>query len=358
MGVNGHSNFEERLALWLKERTAQRLPPSEKPPAVTTWKKVGNSFWHAAMWAVLYFSAGWLGQWFWNNELHHRAMTVRDVPRWVLSFLRKIWYRHTEKEIESLLYGKLEKQFFLVPLQVHNDSQIRVHSNFDFVMSFIGHVMRSFAKALAQEQSEGIPPGRRSIAGDMLVFKHHPLDRGHRNYADAIRLLAEHLGLQEKVAYIHDQHLPTLLKNAKGVVLVNSTTGLSALGHGAPVKVCGNALYDLPGLTFQGNLRDFWFLAHAATPNKAVLSQFREALIECTQVNGSFYRKLPGISWHCGIALEGELTQRLWGNKRSTETVVSLARFRFDHLRLSPLQAKPVSGKLLLRPRLCGRMPE
>jgi len=260
-----------------------------------------------------------LGQWFWNNALHHRRMTVRDVPWWVLSFLRKIWYRHTEKEIDSLLYGKLKKQFFLVPLQVHNDAQIHVHSNFGSVMSFIGHVMRSFARALAQEQNEGIPPGGRSIAGDMLVFKHHPLDRGHRNYADAISRLAERLGLQGKVAYIHDQHLPTLLKNAKGLVLVNSTTGLSALGHGAPVKVCGNALYDLPGLTFQGNLRDFWFLAHEAAPDQVVLSQFRDALIECTQVNGSFYRKLPGIPWRCGIALGSELTQRLWSD--STEAV-------------------------------------
>jgi len=109
-------------------------------------------------------------------------------------------------------------------LQVHHDAQIRVHSNFDFVMSFIGHVMRSFAKALAQEQSEGIPPDGRSIAGDMLVFKHHPLDRGYRDYANAIRRLAEHLGLQKKVAYIHDQQTLDRNRDFPGALSIRSPT--------------------------------------------------------------------------------------------------------------------------------------
>ena len=36
--------------------------------------------------------------------------------------------------------------------------------------------------------------------------------------------------------------------------LVNSTTGLSALHNNRPLKVLGRALFDLPGLTFQGSL--------------------------------------------------------------------------------------------------------
>lgn len=327
MGVNGHSSFEEKLAAWLKQR-ARQMPPQpvhEDGQATDAWKKVGNSFWHAAMWGMLYFFVAWLGQWFWNNALHHRRMTVRDAPWWWLSYLRKFWYRRAEKNIEMLLLGDLRKKFFLAPLQVYNDAQILVHSDYEFVTDFINHVLHSFSRALKQERLHGVPDGGQSIAEDFIVFKHHPMDRGHRNYANIIRLLARRHGLQDRVLYIHDQHLPSLLKSTKGVVLVNSTTGLSALGHGAPVKVCGNALYDLEGLTFQGRMRDFWFKAHQAVPDKAVLSRFRKALIECTQINGSFYRKLPDVSWHCGAALDGQMAERLWEGWQSVDPVSLLA---------------------------------
>ncbi|MDR2326515.1 MAG: capsular biosynthesis protein [Acidovorax sp.] len=322
MGVNGHSTFEDRLALWLEGQARQELaplPPHEDGQATEAWKKVGNSFWHAAMWGMLYFFVAWLGQWCWNNALHHRKMTVRDSPWWWLSYGRKAWYGWTEKDMEPLLNGKMQGKFFLAPLQVYNDAQIMVHSDYEFVTEFINHVLHSFSKAQAHEKKNGVPLRGKSIAEDIVVFKHHPMDRGHRNYANIIRLLTKRHGLQGKVFYIHDQHLPSLLKSTKGVVLVNSTTGLSALGHGAPVKVCGNALYDLKGLTFQGPLKDFWFYTHQAVPDRAVLSRFRKALIESTQINGSFYRKLQGVRWQCGAALDGQLAQRLWGGGESVD---------------------------------------
>ncbi|RGE41381.1 capsular biosynthesis protein [Comamonas testosteroni] len=322
LGVNGHSHFEKKLAVWLKEKAHEQTAPplSGEKPANEPWKKVGNSFWHTASWAVLYFFTAWLGQWFWNNALHHRRMTVRDAPWWGLSYLRRGWYRLKERNIESdLLQGSLQKKFFLVPLQVYNDAQILVHSDFQSVVNFIDHVMRSFSTACEREKKNELPIGARSISEDILVFKHHPMDRGHRNYAAAIRMLTARYGLQGRVSYIHDQHLPTLLKNTKGVILVNSTTGLSALGHGAPVKVCGNALYDIQGLTYQGQLRDFWFLAHQSFPDKEVLKKFRKALIECTQLNGNFYRKLNKISWFCGVALDGKMALRLWEGAQSVD---------------------------------------
>lgn len=76
--------------------------------------------------------------------------------------------------------------------------------------------------------------------------------------------------------------------------MVNSTVGLSALYHGTPVKVCGTAIYDLEGLTFQGPLDNFWKLAESSKPDKALYEQLRSYLIEHTQLNGSFYKKLPG----------------------------------------------------------------
>lgn len=94
------------------------------------------------------------------------------------SYLRKFWYRRTEKEIEERLLGDLRKKFFLAPLQVYNDAQIVVHSNYDFVTDFINHVLHSFSRAQALERTNGVPEGGKSIADDVVVFKHHPMDRG------------------------------------------------------------------------------------------------------------------------------------------------------------------------------------
>lgn len=323
-GVNGHSTFDEKMEQWLKLRSRRVMTAPAKPSKEKVsdgWEKVGNTYWHSAMWGMLYFFVAWAGQWFWNNSLHHRRMTVLDSPWWWLSYLRKFWYKKTEKEIEEILLGDKSKKFFLAPLQVYNDAQILVHSNYEFVTEFINHVLHSFSRGQRIEKEQGIPDGGESIAEDVIVFKHHPMDRGHRNYENIIRLLAKRHGLEGRVFYIHDQHLPTLLKNAKGVVLVNSTTGLSALGHGAPVKVCGNAIYDIEGLTFQGRMRDFWFLANQSKPDPAVLSRFRKALLEFTQVNGSFYRKLPNVTWKSGVALDGQLAERLWGGGSSIDPV-------------------------------------
>lgn len=51
--------------------------------------------------------------------------------------------------------------------------------------------------------------------------------------------------------------LPALLRYGKGMVTLNSTSGLSALIHHMPVKVLGRVHYDIPGMTFQGSLADF-----------------------------------------------------------------------------------------------------
>ncbi len=313
VGVNGNSEFAQSLAPWLAQQAL--LSDATKPVStlpVPATKGVGNTFWHAAMWGMAYFFAAWVGQWFWNNSLHHRRMTVLDAPWWWLSFGRKAWYKVKQRGIQEHLCTAKQKQFFLVPLQVYNDAQISVHSDFDSVCNFADYVMRSFSKALATELQEGVPNGGESIKDAILVFKHHPMDRGHRHYGRVLERLCQRFDLQGKVLYIHDQHLPSLLKATRGVVVVNSTVGLSALGHGAPVKVCGTALYNIPGLTFQGRLRQFWHFAGHAAPDTQELQRFKSALIRRTQINGSFYRKLSGLEWECGIALDGQMAERLW----------------------------------------------
>jgi capsular polysaccharide export protein len=85
------------------------------------------------------------------------------------------------------------------------------------------------------------------------------------------------------------------------VVVVNSTVGLSALFHGRPLKTCGAAIYDIPGLTYRGSLKDFWSAAAGFNMDRELLRRFYRYLISNTQVNGSFYSRLDLPGSHTGL---------------------------------------------------------
>jgi capsular polysaccharide export protein len=78
-----------------------------------------------------------------------------------------------------------------------------------------------------------------------------------------------------------------LVANAAGVVTVNSTTGLTALRLGVPVKPLGSAIYDVPGLTDQGDLAGFW--QRPNPPDREFIEVFVRALIGATQIKGGYY---------------------------------------------------------------------
>jgi capsular polysaccharide export protein len=95
--------------------------------------------------------------------------------------------------------------------------------------------------------------------------------------------------------------LPTAFKHTRGVVVVNSTVGLSALMADVPVKVCGRAMYDIPDIAYQGLLSDFWADAPNYRPNKQALQGYYTYLLQRTQLNGSLYKRLSGTASHSGV---------------------------------------------------------
>lgn len=276
-GVNGFSRLP-------------RTPKSYgKPPKAMPAYPVGDTYWAMAGYAALYFFAAWLGQWLFPHYQHHRPVAAAALWPWVRSAWRKRWYRWTERGMQARLAGELKDRYFLAPLQVFDDAQVEVHANFQGVEGFIQSTMDSFARHAPPDAA--------------LVFKHHPMDRGHRNYQRLIDHLSQLNGITGRVLYLHDPHLPTLLRNARGVVVINSTTGMSALYHGRPTFVCGTALCDMPGLTYQGELDEFWACAPNQQPDSALYKRYRQHLIAATQINGSFYKRLPqaismtGLVW-------------------------------------------------------------
>lgn len=278
-GVNNYSLIPRNPEFYLTK------PMSFQEPTL----RVGNTYWYTVLWAMLYYFAAGLLKPLFIHYRHHRPLTWLEGLPWLRSVWRKGRYAIRERGVLARLTGELQGRYFLVPLQVHNDAQVVVHSEFDSVVHFIEDVTTSFAQHAPSET--------------ILVIKHHPMDRGYHDYSELIHVQVDKLGIRGRCLYIHDQHLPTLLQYARGAVVINSTVGLSALHHGLPLKVCGNAMYDMAGLTFQGTLDDFWQNAQQGKPDRLLLQAFNGYLVRYTQLNGSYYKRLPdavlasGLRW-------------------------------------------------------------
>jgi capsular polysaccharide export protein len=267
--------------------------PAPEPAATNS---VGQTIWHATGWAFTYYFWAIVLWPFFPRYRHHRPLSWFEGLAWVRGAARKYWYRWTNRRDVRRLTADDHPPFFLVPLQVHNDAQIGVHSEFDTIEHFIRHTVRSFVQHAPRET--------------VLVFKHHPMDRPYTDYTRLIRRLQHETGLGERLVYVHDPHLPTLINNARGLVTINSTTGMSAIHHGKPTLALGDAIYRIDGLTASVDLDEFWSKAEDFPVHPDLYRNFRRQLIYRTQLNGNFYRRinipgtLAGIDWTRGKIAE------------------------------------------------------
>jgi len=263
-GVNANSRLPRTAAFY------HALPdvPLQKPdPAHPSFRR--------AAWAsIFYYLAGRVLQHKYPLYRHHKKFSVRyEARNWCRSWLRKHVNRWRDEPVFERLLRDHDGKFFAVALQVYNDSQVTSHSPYDDVRDFIREVVQSFAEHADRRHH--------------LVFKHHPMDRGQRDYRRLITALGEKHGITGRVHYVHDVHLPTLIRRSRGVVTINSTVGLSTVYHYKALKVMGRALYDMEGLTFQGELSQFWNASMEL--DRDLWRRFRTYLVSQTQLNGAFY---------------------------------------------------------------------
>jgi len=230
--------------------------------------------------AVYYLISNIFDRFFYPNYEHHRDFSaMKEFFYSIRSVYRKGFYRLKERNCLNLVKGKLSKKYFFVPLQTYNDFQILQHSGYKSVEKFIIEVIESFSLLCSNEH---------------LIFKHHPVDRGRKDYTDFIMEQAEYYDVRERVIVLYDTYLPVLLQNAKGTITINSTVGLSSINHGTPTITLGNAIYDIEGLTCKNmKLNDFW--SKQVKPDMDLLAKYRTFIIKNTQLNGSFYGKLPSF---------------------------------------------------------------
>lgn len=279
-GVNGHSLLP-RDPDWFWETGARLANYGDG-------KAFEAPFFQRAVHDVAYHAAGLL-----NPLFFHRYRTHVPViaPVEYLAYSRRLatlpfWEKRDETTVSELLRNNA--RYFLLPLQLGSDAQIRDHSRFEGMIEVIDFVLSSFA--------------RHASSADILVIKNHPLDIGLVNFREALAKLEKQYAIEGRTRYLETGPLDVLVRNAQGVVTVNSTVGGFSLGLGCPTITLSDPIYNLPKLCFQGNLDHFWL--GRERPDKEFFRRFRNTVIHATQINGGFYSRQ-------GIALAVENAARV-----------------------------------------------
>lgn len=261
-GVNGHSLLPHDPE-WYR-RTARDLPPVPAHAPIP-------SFATGRGWAAFFYYAEVVLQ-RWRFPFH-RSHRDRD-PVWEgITYLRRFRRRRQEAvraadEIERVS----GRPFFLFPLQLNSDYQIRVHSQFGTMHRAIDTVLRSFARAA---------PGATG-----LIVKEHPLDSGFNGWREVIGTQAAELGISDRVTFIEQGDLLQLVEASQGMVVVNSTSGTLALAMGKPVKTLGDPVYEIKGLTDPRPLDAFW--SAPPPPDEDLYDAFCRVLADRCLIHGAF----------------------------------------------------------------------
>ena len=250
------------------------LPEPPPPPLI------GPAFGPMGRRATLYYCAKTLGRPFLGSPPHHRERDpFSEGLFWARSFARKFKAEWIDRKVAKTLLSGKGPGFFLAALQVHDDLQLRRHGGPWSHSRFIPEVIASFAGHA--------PPSVR------LVFKVHPLDRGHKDYRRSVNRAARKAGVGHRVIVLETGALAPLVRHAQGLITVNSTSGLTALMAGVPVAVLGRAFYAIPGLATAmpdiQALDSFW--SAPPTPDPDLAQRFSRKVIWDCLIPGSFYLK-------------------------------------------------------------------
>jgi len=264
-GVNGNSSLPSDPE-WYRA-TAAALPPV--PPHA----QVPSSFKRRAAEGLAYNFADVLTRWHYPHWTNHRPWhpVVEAMGWW-----RKLSRRKLRQGESDALLSRLRDEaprYFLFPLQLDSDAQIRLHSPFAGIADALRLVLSSFAA--------------HAPADARLVVKEHPLDNGVRDWQQETADMAELFGIADRVDYLSIGDIVPVIRGAMGVVTINSTSGTLALAEGVPVVVLGHAVYDMAQITCQDGPDAFW--QNPVAPDAETFAAFRRVLIDRCLIPGGFF---------------------------------------------------------------------
>jgi capsular polysaccharide export protein len=246
---------------------AEEFPPPDLQPRFR-----GPSFAYIATLDVIYnFALVLGGPLYPHYRVHGIYHPFAEYIGWIWTLARQYVTRRSTIAAKSRL-AATPRSYFLFPLQLATDYQIRAHSPFIDGRDAVRQVISSYAASGTSRK---------------LAIAIHPLDNGLINWRRLAMGIAGELGVADRVVVLDCGTPNHVLRNAAGVVTINSTSGLTALHEGLPVKVLGHAIFDVPGLTHQGDLDGFW--NDPVGPDREFLATFARALVGTTQIKGGYY---------------------------------------------------------------------
>jgi capsular polysaccharide export protein len=263
---------------------AGQLPPDEfNAPRREGPKPVTSSGSFSAMaWAALqYFTIRAIISTPGERKLFHKQKRtlLSEGFYWVKNYYRKFAHVGRNYHISERLLEHHDKRFYIVPLQVHDDTQLGRAANAWNNQKLILKTIVSFARNAPDDHQ--------------LVFKIHPMERGHTRDLHFIRQVSALNDVKDRVHVLDGGSLSLLTRHSAGMITINSTSGLSAIHHGVPLAVLGQALYRNPELAFcveRGiDLDRFWSEAFVA-PEK-VRHRYLSWIHHQCLAGGDFYAK-------------------------------------------------------------------
>lgn len=259
-GVNARSTLPRDKNWFLNE--ARRLPPEPSSPPITASfsRRARDSYWH--------YHHVITGRFAYPHYRSHRSNSIlKEGFGWLWKFWREKKALRRAEEVLDSLDGR---ELFVLPLQLSGDFQIRSHSPFPDMQSAASYAIESFAANAPRHLH--------------LLLKAHPLDSSFFDWDRFVRRHARRLSLEGRLHFVDGGDLETMVRKARGLVCVNSTSATLALANGTPVCTMGEAIYDLPGLTHQGHLDTFW--ANPVAPKPGVYPAFRRVLVDRCLIRG------------------------------------------------------------------------
>ncbi|MFC7692937.1 capsular biosynthesis protein [Paeniroseomonas aquatica] len=236
-----------------------------------------DSFATQALWDVLFHLASLLP---WPFP-HYRSFLLHPpVPAYLGTALRLLLRRRETRQAAARLAALRAggAPLFLFAMQMETDYSIRAYSRFPDMDSAIGETIASFAAAAPPEA--------------LLLVKVHPLDPGLKAWRRRVARMAAAAGIAGRVHYLGGSlPMEPVVAACRGVVTVNSTLGVHAVAAGRATLALGQAIYGVPGLSWQGGLDAFWT---EAAPPPGLAEAFIRALAACLHVRGCYYAR-PGL---------------------------------------------------------------
>lgn len=267
-GVNGLSslpNTREALA-----ELASQCPQAPKPRRVGNPQKIKT-------WRAIAHYAGTIFLWplFRHFQTHRPQSASLEVWGWFLRVLsRPVRRKRSVKALRSVYRSR--SPYFFFPLQLDADSQVRRYSPYSGMKEAIACVLTSFAHSAPKNVH--------------CIIRNHPLDNGLIDYYNFISAFSKACGISERVHFTEGGKALKMMLKSVGVVVLNSTMGITALQHGKSVYCVGTSIYSLPGLAVdkrEMSLDAFW--NNPRKPESTILVDFEGVLKAEALINGNFY---------------------------------------------------------------------